>query len=104
MPDDFSGKQGLDGLFEGAGMDDFRKMMDGQEEIAPVKQSLDPAIYAEAFGSEAGQLVLQDMYNRYVNVTRCVPGLGADQAFYREGMAQVVFEIVANIDAAHNGE
>lgn len=101
---DESGKQGLDALFENAGMDDFRAMMDGQEETAPVKQSLDPSIYAECFNSEAGQMVIQDMYNRYVNVTRCVPGLGADQAFYREGMASVVFEIVAMIEAAHNGE
>lgn len=99
-----SGKRGLDALFQSASMADFREAMDGREASLPIKRGLDPAVYAECFGTDAGQQVLQDMYNRFVNCSRCIPGLGSDEAFYREGMAQVVFDIVDQFDRAFNGE
>jgi hypothetical protein len=95
---------GLDQLFSSADMGEFRRMMDAAETSAPIKRTLDPAIYAACFTTEAGALVLADMYARYVHVTRAIPGGGADAAFYREGMAQVVFDIVDQITQAHNGE
>ena len=97
-------KDALDALFMSADMDSFRAMMDKAEEAAPVKRGLDPEIYAAVFQTEGGRLVLEDMYSRYVHVTRCIPGQGADAAFYREGMAQVVFDIVDQITRANNGE
>jgi hypothetical protein len=98
MADDTTG---LDALFDGADSEAWRDLMAQAEGSAPIKQTVDPALYASIFTSPAGRLVLADMYNRYVNVTRCVPGGGADAAFYREGMAQVVFDIVHNINRAH---
>ena len=95
---------GLDALHQSAGMDDFRNMMDAGEAAAPIKQGVDPTVYAAVFGSGAGALILEDMYNRYVNVTRAVPGQGAEAAFYREGMAQVVLDIAYNISKAHEGK
>ena len=60
---------------------------------------LDPSIYVACFSTPAGRAVLADMYNRYVNVSRFVPEQGPEAGYYREGMAQVVFEIVAMIEA-----
>lgn len=94
----------LDSLFASADMGAFRAMMDKAEERAPVKRGLEPEIYAACFATEEGRLVLEDMYSRYVHITRCVPGQGAEAAFYREGMAQVVFDIVDQITMANNGE
>jgi hypothetical protein len=85
-------------------MDSFRDMMQAGEAMAPIKQIAEPAVYAAAFMTPAGKLVLEDMYARYVNVTRAIPGQGTDAAFYREGMAQVVFDIVHNITQAQNGD
>lgn len=96
--------RGLDALFESADMDEFRAMMDQAERGAPVKRTLDPAVYAACFGTAAGRAVLEDMYARYVHVTRAVPGGGTDAAFYREGMAQVLFDIVDQINQGENGE
>lgn len=98
------GKTGLDALFQNADSDAWRDLMRRTEADAPVKQGLDPELYAVVFSTPAGREVLADMYNRYVNLTRCVPGQGADAAFYREGMAQVVFDIVHNITLAQEGE
>lgn len=98
------GSTGLDALFQGADSDAWRDLMSRTEAAAPIKQGVDPELYAVVFGSPAGQAVLTDMYNRYVNVTRCVPGQGADAAFYREGMAQVVFDIVHNMNLAAEGD
>jgi hypothetical protein len=97
-------RAGLDNLFSSADMDSFRKMMGAAEDAAPVKRGLDPAFYAACFGTPEGQAVLQDLYSRYVHVTRAVPGQGADAAFLREGMAQVVFDIVDQISQAHSGD
>lgn len=96
--------ESLERLLTDASMGEYRKMMDGVEKAAPVKRTLDPAIYAAVFGTPEGRLVLEDMYSRYVHVTRCVPGAGTDAAFYREGMAQVVFDIADQINQAHSGE
>lgn len=97
---------GLDELFASSdpSMDNWRKMMDEAGKVQQIKSGLDPAIYAACFHTEAGRLVLQDLYARYVHVTRAVPGQGADAAFYREGMAQVVFDIVDKINVAENGD
>lgn len=94
----------MDAMFASADMESFRAMMDKGEAAAPIKRGLEPEIYLAAFTTEAGRLVLQDMYDRYVHVSRCVPGQGADAAFYREGMAQVVFDIVDQITRAATGE
>lgn len=95
---------GLDALFQAADNDAWRDLMRRAEESAPMPQGVDPGLYAAVFETPAGRAVLEDMYSRYVNVTRCVPGGGMDAAFYREGMAQVVFDIVHNIHRAHEGE
>jgi hypothetical protein len=98
------GDVGLDSLFQSADSDAWRDLMQRTEAQAPIKQGIDPAMYAAVFGTPAGRAVLADMYARYVNLTRCVPGQGTDAAFYREGMAQVVFDIVHNITQAQEGE
>jgi len=98
------GNTGLDALFQNADSDAWRDLMRRTEAAAPVKQGLNPRLYAVVFSTPIGREVLADMYNRYVNVTRCMPGQGPDAAFYREGMAQVVFDIVHNITVAQEGE
>jgi hypothetical protein len=90
---------GIDALFHNADDPAWRALMETAEASATIKRQADCELYAVVFGTPAGRLVLEDMYNRYVNVTRCVPGQGADAAFYREGMAQVVFDIVHNINS-----
>ncbi len=95
---------GLDALFQNADDPAWQQLMAAQADEAPMQQSLDPAVYAAVFQTTAGKMVLEDMYNRYVNVSRAVPGQGAEAAFYREGMAQVVFEIVGNINQANQGD
>lgn len=97
-------KDALDGLFASADMEAFRAMMNAAEAGAPVKRSVEASIYAACFNTPAGREVLQDLYSRYVHVTRAVPGQGAEAAFYREGSAQVVFDIVDQITQAQNGE
>lgn len=99
-----NGNTGLDALFAQADSDAWRDLMNRAENTAPIKQGVDPDLYAVVFSTPAGHQVLADMYNRYVNVTRCVPGQGPDAAFYREGMAQVVFDIVHNITLAQEGD
>lgn len=95
---------GLDALFKNGDSEAWRDLMRRTEDQAPIRQGVDPALYAVVFSTPAGREVLADMYSRYVNVTRCVPGQGAEAAFYREGMAQVVFDIIYNITLAHEGE
>lgn len=94
----------MDALFQNADSPAFKDLMEQAERAAPIKQSLDAETYAACFNTPAGRAVLEDMYNRYVNVTRCIPGQGTDAAFYREGMAQVVFDIVHQITQASEGE
>lgn len=94
---------GLDALFQGADGEAWRDLMAQGENAAPIKQGVDAEVYAAVFSTPAGRMVIEDMYNRYVNVTRCIPGEGTDAAFYREGMAQVVFDIVNNIQQAKEG-
>ena len=95
---------GLAGLHASADMQSWREMIEGDAEDLKIETGLDPAIYALVFGSPEGVMVLEDMYAKYVNVTRAVPGAGADAAFYREGMAQVVFDIVHQMSKAYQGD
>ena len=95
---------GLEALFENADDPAWRDLMEKASEISQVKPDIDPALYAATFNTPAGREVLRAMYNEYVNVSRCVPGQGTDAAFYREGMAQVVFDIVHKIMMASEGE
>lgn len=99
-----SDNMGLDALFQNADDPAWRDLMRRTEADAPIRQGVDPAIYAAAFNTPAGRKVLEDLYNRHVNVSRCIPGQGSDAAFYREGMAQVVFDIVYNMTATEEGE
>lgn len=98
--------EALEGLFDAAdpSMDAWRTMMNGAAQSQPVKAELDPALYLACFTTDAGRLVLEDLYRRYVHVTRAVPGAGHDAAYYREGMAQVVFDIVDQMTQARNGD
>lgn len=70
----------------------------------PGMETLDPGVYLACFHTPAGRAVLADLYNRYVNVSRFVPGEPEGSGYYREGAAQVVFEIAAMIEAAAQGE
>lgn len=96
--------QGIDALFENADSPAWVDLMERAQEQAPIPQGVDPGLYAVVFNTPAGRELLAEMYNQYVNVTRCVPGQGTEAAFYREGMAQVVFNIVHNINRAEQGE
>ena len=82
----------------------WRTLMDQAGAQSVVQDGVDPEVYAAAFNTPAGRAVLEDLYRRYVNVTRCIPGQGTDAAFYNEGKAQIVFEIIDNITRAENGE
>ncbi len=70
----------------------------------PGAEMLDPAVYLACFSTPAGRAVLEDLYNRYVNVSRYVPGEAEGSGFYREGMAQVVFEVLAKVEGAAQGD
>ncbi len=94
----------VESLLGNADMGSFRDMMDKNNAELSVPNSIDADIYAACFSTDAGRLVLEDMQRRYVNVTRAVPGQGADYAFYREGMAQVVFDIADKIMTSNRGE
>lgn len=98
-----SDSQGLDALFQNTDSEAWQDLMNQAKASEAIGQTVAPELYAAVFGSPAGMQILEDMYNRYVNITRCVPGQGTDAAFYREGMAQVVFDIVANITQATEG-
>jgi len=88
-----------------AGVDPkWRETLASREPETPDPR-IEDSVYRAVFNTSAGQAVLHDMYNRYVNVTRWVPGAGEDTGAYREGMAQVVFDIVARLtDRGHEGE
>lgn len=75
-----------------------------EEAAIPGVKRIDSAIYLACFNTPAGRAVLADLYNRYVNVSRFVPGEPEFSGYYREGMAQVVFEIAALCEAASQGE
>lgn len=68
------------------------------------KGFVDPAVYLAVFSSPEGQLVLKDLHQRFVDVSRCVPGEPEGSGFYREGMAQVVYHIGAMIEGAAQGD
>lgn len=69
---------------------------DGKDFLQP-QRNVPRDVYRQVFSTPQGQLVLQDLHDRYVNVTRADPHGTAQEAFYREGMAQVVFDIVENV-------
>ena len=75
-----------------------------QEADAGGDSHVDASIYLAAFGTPAGRMVLEDLYNRFVNVTRAMPGEAEGSAFYREGMAQVVFDVMMRCEIAAKGE
>jgi hypothetical protein len=95
---------GLGELYASADMSHFRSMMDGIEATQTVGRSIDPALYAACFATVAGKAVLQDMYSRYVNVTIVEPGQAPEVHGIRQGMANVVFDIVNQISEAYEGE
>jgi len=95
---------GLEELYASSSMEHFREMMDGIDATQTVSRSIDPALYAACFGSAAGQAVLQDMYARYVNVTIVEPGQAPEVHGIRQGMANVVFDIVNQIQEAFEGD
>jgi hypothetical protein len=74
------------------------------EMSVPNAEYIDPSIYAACFSTPAGRAVLADLHARYVNVSRFVPSEGAEAGYYREGMAQVVFEIAAMIEQSADDE
>ena len=86
--------QGFEALLQAADSDSFSDLMDKINEGLDIKPDVDPDVYKAVFNTTAGRIVLTDMYNRYVNVSRFVPGRDASEGYYREGMAQVVFDIV----------
>jgi len=90
----------LDALFTQADSEAWQELMAKGQQNEDVGQDRVADSYLAAFDTPAGRAVLKDMYQRYVHVTRAVPGQGADAAFYREGMAQVVFDIVAQMKRA----
>jgi hypothetical protein len=67
-------------------------------------EGLDPAIYLACFSTPAGRAVLSDLISRYVNVSRFVPGEAEGSGYYREGMAQVVFDIASKVEGAAQGD
>lgn len=92
--------QGFEAALAAGMEDDFLARNAEAMEAAGVRLRHRADIYAALFGSDLGREVLEDMWNRYVNATRCDPGQAASFAFYREGMAQVVFDIIASIETA----
>lgn len=97
-------------------VDGFEAMMDAAGDPAFLdfgSQDADPAtlapgvgddVYRACFGTTAGRAVLRDLYQRFVNGTRFVPGEPADAGFFRDGRAAVVFDIAGRIEAASQGE
>jgi hypothetical protein len=84
--------------------DAWNEMIAKAEQAERLPSSLDPEVYYAAFSDGAGRMVLDDMFERFVNVSRVIPGEGSDAAFYREGMAQVVFHIMHMMARAVKGD
>ena len=78
MPLEDDSAAGLAQLGESADMDTFHEMLAGGEAHVKTGHSIEPVLYSQCFASPAGQMVLEDMYRRYVNVTIAVPGEGVD--------------------------
>lgn len=53
--------------------------------------------YAALYNTPLGRIVLNDMYQQYVNVTQWHPGQAPEHGYYRSGMAQVVWDIAYQI-------
>lgn len=70
----------------------------------PGMEGLDSELYRACFSTPAGRAVLEDLMQRYVMVSRFVPGEAEGSGYYREGMAQVVFDIAARCEAASQGD
>lgn len=96
--------KGANGLIADFLDGDFAKQAEAAAQAAGIEATKIATMYSAVFNTPAGQAVLEDMYRRYVHVTRAVPGQGAEAAFYREGMAQVVFDIAGCIARVQQGE
>ena len=96
MPDE--PVDGLQDLFGSADLESFQEAM-RQSQDSYRTTALDAEVYRACFRTKAGKQVLQDLYSRFVNASRWNPHEKPEAGFYREGMAQVVFEICANIMA-----
>lgn len=88
----------------GADMGSWAKMMQGAQDVTPIKESLDPAVYAACFKTEAGKAVLADLYARFVNVTIVEPGQPLEVHGIRQGQANVVFDLIDKIAKAEGPE
>lgn len=60
-------------------------------------------VYLACFNTPAGRAVLRDLFMRYAMVTRAYPGEPEGSAFYREGAAQVTYDIMARVERAAQG-
>ena len=94
---------GVEEAFIGADMDSWATMMKGQAETEVVGRTLDPAVYAACFNTPAGREVLSDMYARFVNVTIVEPGRDQVTHGIRQGQANVVFDIIDQINQPDKG-
>ena len=94
----------IESLMASADMDSFHEMLEQADRGVTVSTGIDPAIYAAAFSTDAGRLVLEDLIARFHNVTRWSPGEPVEHGLYREGSALVVFHIVDQIMNANKGE
>lgn len=83
---------------------DWMERTAAANEAAAVERSQIADAYAALFSSDLGRAVLDDMQRRYVDVTRWNPGLPPEQGFYREGMAQAVFDIRLQIEISTREE
>lgn len=93
----------IDHLFDQADDPAWQQLMQRTAQAVDLRTGADADLYAACFNTPAGRAVLDDFYAMFVNVTRCVPGESMDAAFYREGMAYVLFYIVSRIKEAENG-
>lgn len=82
----------------------FREQVEDANKNFNAQRKQHRDVYLACFNTPAGRAVLEDLYNRYVNVSRCVPGEAEGSGFYREGAAQVIFDITATIEAAAIGD
>lgn len=95
---------GVEEAMLGADMNSWREMMDGIVDSQVIEPALDPAVYAACFNTPAGRDVLADMYSRYVNVTIVEPGQAPETHGIRQGQANVVFDIIDQINKSTKGD
>lgn len=101
MPDSVDG---LEEAFMGADMPSWDKMMGQARNAQPIEPSVSDGVYMACFSTPAGQAVLSDMYQRYVNVTIVEPGQALETHGIRQGQANTVFDIIDRITKATQGD